>query len=142
MYKTYMKDSFLKPKIFFQYLGTEHRRNNSRRRNTSNIAPPPPPPPALEDITRPEHRLFENGGEGGGGDGDTRGDEGNILGEQQQNNWLIDAQSIDFQNPNLVFGNLLDEYPLEGGGGETHAPRRINPLREFRVTSRSEYPFL
>ncbi|XP_045132352.1 uncharacterized protein LOC123516776 isoform X2 [Portunus trituberculatus] len=115
------------------YLGTEQRRSH-RRRNVSNTAAAP----AVEDLTRPDqqqHSIFESGG-GGGGGGSTREEEGIVLGGERQNNWLMDPSSIDFQNPNLVFGNLFDDYPLEGG--DTHIPRRLNPLREFRPSHRRQ----
>lgn len=129
-----MMNHFSNQNVYFQYLGTEQRRSN-RRRNTSNSTAPPP---ALEDLTRPDqqqHSIFESGG--GGGGGNTR-EESIVLGGERQNNWLMDAPSIDFHNPNLVFGNLLDDYPLEGGG-DSHISRRFNPLREFRPSHRREY---
>lgn len=92
--------------------------------------------PALEDLTHPvrqQNSVFESGGDSG-----SREEGSNILNlgrEREQNNWLMEAPPIDFQNTSLLFGNLLDQYPV--GSGESHVPRRPNPLREFRT--RREY---
>ncbi|XP_050719425.1 uncharacterized protein LOC127000055 [Eriocheir sinensis] len=118
------------------YLGTEQRRSSRRRRNITSTAQPP----ALEDVThedRQQNSVFESGGDTGG-----REDGNNILnlGEERQQNWLMEAPPIDFHNPNLVFGNLLDDFPM--GSGEGHIPRRPNPLREIRTrnhTSKTIY---
>lgn len=99
-----------------------------RRRNANNRVVPP----ALEDLTLPDRHpnsVFDSG---------SREEGNNILnlgGERQLNNWLMEPPNIDFQNPSLLFGSLLDDYPV--GSGESHTARRPNPLREFRT--RREY---
>lgn len=91
-----------------------------------------PQSPALEDIThaeRQQNSVFESGGDAG-----SREEGNNILSlgeERPQNNWLMEVPPIDFQNTNLLFGNLLDDFPM--GSGDNHIPRRPNPLREFRT---------
>lgn len=120
--------------MYFQYLGTEQRRSSRRRRNITSTAQPP----ALEEVThedRQQNSVFESGGDTGG-----REDGNNILnlGEERRPNWFMEGPPIDFHNPNLVFGNLLDDFPM--GSGEGHIARRPNPLREIRT--RREYLFI
>lgn len=115
------------------YLGTEQRRMNIRGRSTSgNITPL-----EVEDLTRPErnHSALE----------DTNDDSNNNSAtavERQQSQWHYQPPSVDFHNPNLLFGNLLEDLPVETV--DDHNPRnRLNLLmprlsRDLRHNTRRQ----
>ncbi|XP_042217138.1 uncharacterized protein LOC121862861 isoform X2 [Homarus americanus] len=113
------------------YLGTEQRRISSRRRNTSDNNAPP----EVEDLTRPERYSAID---------DSNDDSNNnaISAERQQNQWNFEPPAVDFHNPNLLFGNLLEDLPV--ATVDDHNPRPRPNLfmprlpREMRLSTRRQ----
>ncbi|XP_042879200.1 uncharacterized protein LOC122257772 [Penaeus japonicus] len=84
------------------YLGTEQRRMERRRNMSGNDTPLE----VIEDLTTDrQHNAIEN-----------NNDEINMNAlpfERQQNHWPFESQGVDFHNPDLLFGNLLGDLPVE-----------------------------
>ncbi|XP_045606891.2 uncharacterized protein [Procambarus clarkii] len=113
------------------YVGTEQRRMTTRRQNANaNVLPL-----EVEDLTLPERQsATDNNNENSNHNNNNNNNNNNnaIPVERQPLPWHFEAPSVDFHNPNLLFGNLLEEGPVTTV--DDHNPRHRPSLFRPRVT--------
>ncbi|XP_045606887.2 uncharacterized protein [Procambarus clarkii] len=114
-----------------EYVGTEQRRMTTRRQNANaNVLPL-----EVEDLTLPERQsATDNNNENSNHNNNNNNNNNNnaIPVERQPLPWHFEAPSVDFHNPNLLFGNLLEEGPVTTV--DDHNPRHRPSLFRPRVT--------
>ncbi|XP_069937231.1 uncharacterized protein [Cherax quadricarinatus] len=125
------------------YLGTEQReqRRMANRRRVSEILLPL----EVEDLTVPQRLSSDSNIDDNSSiniSSSSNNNNNTVSEERQQNQWHFEPSSVDFHNPNLLFGNLLEEGPVTTV--DDHNPRNRPSIymprlsREIRHNSRRQ----